>query len=133
MPTTKIEHISDDDYVLRRIYTEVHTDGILDSTAFDDRFDRPSVHLEKQGNLENICKSFPGFDFFIRLRVGDLRSHGYDVVHEPDEENNDDSHCVIVPLDGKWTRGKKRSLAGKGMNPIPWERVDLPAEEVITE
>lgn len=122
----KVEHIPDDEYVLRRIYPHVHNDGDLDSSAFDDTNCRPSVHWERKADIGNIVATYPGFDFFRRLRVGDIREQGHDVIHEPDEKNGDCSHCVIIPSEGKWSRGKKRGLAGKGANPIGGDRVDLP-------
>jgi hypothetical protein len=122
----KVEHIPDDEYVLRRIYPEYHNDGELDSTAFDDKQDRPSVHWVEKANIDKIVTIFPGLDFFWKLRVGDIRAQGHDVIHDPDEKTGDCSHCVIIPSEGKWTRSKKRGLAGKGANPIAGDRVDLP-------
>ena len=125
----KVEHIPDEEYVLRRIYPEHHNDGELDSTAFDDIQNKPSVHWEKMAEKEKIKVTFPGFDFFLRLKVGDIRALGHDVMHEPDEDHGDNSHCIILPAGGKWTRGKKRGLAGKGANPVAVERVDLPPKK----
>jgi hypothetical protein len=125
----KVERIPDDEYVLRRIYPQCHNDGVLDSTAFDDRYDRPSVHWEKHAKIDEIVRQFPGFDFFLRLRVGDIRREGHDVIHEPDKESDDYSHCVIIPADGKWTRSKKRGLAGHGIRPVLGVRIDLPPKK----
>ncbi len=122
----KVEHISDEEYVLRGIYPACHTNGVLDSTAFDDRDGRPSVHWEAKAHIPKIMAMFPGFDFFLRLNVGDIRKQGHDVIHEPDEKTGDYSHCVIIPSEGKWTKSKKRGLAGGGIAPIAGDRVDLP-------
>ena len=126
----KVPHIPNDEYVLRRIYPYQHNDGQLDSTAFDDRYDRPSVHWEKIAIKSNFAGIKMDFDFFYRLKVSDIRKLGHNVIHEPDEVCGDDSHCVIVPEGNKWSRSKKRGLAGKGGNPIFGERVELP---VISE
>ena len=122
----KVEHIPNEDYVLRRINPGQHNDGKLDSTAFDDRYNEPSVYWEKIASIDKIVATNPPFDFFLRLKVGDIREKGQNVVHRPDEEHGDDSHCVIIPADGRWTRSKRYGLVGRGIAPITGERVDLP-------
>lgn len=121
-----VEHILDEDYVLRRIYHNQHNDSVIDSSAFSDRNDRPSVHVQRLADLAKIVAIHKDFDFFYRLKVKDIRNAGHDVIHEPDKQNDDISHCVILPSEGKWTKSKLKGLAGKGNAPLPGERVEKP-------
>ena len=126
----KIEYIPSEEYVLRCIYPAHHTDGILDSPAFNDKGHKePSVYWEKRANIDNIMKIHSGFDFFWRLRVGDIREKGHDVEHRPDREHGENSHCVIIYSEGKWTKSKQRGLAGKGSDPILGVRVNIPRRD----
>lgn len=89
--------IQEMDHVLRRVNPRSFDEnGRICSRLFHDPEVRPSVHLERLANLNDILLRFSDTLFWVRINVEKIQKEDLGVVvYNP---TTDSSHCLILNL-----------------------------------